>query len=206
MWDKEVEVDKFWECAPLTNLLSQCKLSALDSLSPKPRDWIRTVKDAMTRGARGPEDGNAMKTELTSRSLRKRYGVKKLCRKWAAADAPALSVNANAILFNGSLEDITVARESSTAAAVALPLLNDGIVVPTILASDLILYLYQIYKLQLASADAANLLVGALKEKHLLYLTKIMSSLELRTITSCTSKAQIRKVTNLLKGSLVSLV
>ena len=83
---------------------------------------------------------------------------------------------------------------------------TDGVVVPPLLASDLILYPYQLYQLRLAGADAVNLMTGALARKDLLYLTKISSSLQLQTLATVTSETQINDVTDLSAGSISGLI
>jgi hypothetical protein len=105
------------------------------------------------------------------------------------------------------MEDITTAREASNAAAVAQSLdSGDGVVAPPILASDLLLYPYQLYKFRLAGADAVNLVVGALESKDLLYLTKIATTIQLQVLASVTSEVQIEMLTKLGPGSIHALV
>jgi indole-3-glycerol phosphate synthase len=147
--------------------------------------------------------------EPVSGSLRKRYDISKLVKQLTEAGAPAISVNSDGVLFGGSMDDITRAREASDAAAVAESLNStdgDGAVAPPVLASDLLLYPYQLYKLRLAGADAVTLLVGALEGKDLLYLTKIASTVQLQVVASVTSEHQISMVNKLGAGSVVALI
>lgn len=149
------------------------------------------------------------RTEPVSGSLRKRYDLSKLVRQLTAAGAPALSVNSDGVLFGGSMDDITRAREASDAAAVSESLNAgdcDGVVAPPVLASDLLLYPYQLYKLRLAGADAVTLLVGALEGKDLSYLTKIARTVQLQVVASVTSEVQISRLNELGAGSVVALV
>lgn len=144
--------------------------------------------------------------EPTTGSLRKRYDVSKLVKQLTKAGASSISVNSDGVLFGGSMEDITKAREASTAAAVTASLdSDDGVVAPPIMASDLLLYPYQLYKLWLAGADAVTLVVGALDSKDLLYLTKIASTLQMQVVASVTSETQINSITKLGAGSIVAL-
>jgi indole-3-glycerol phosphate synthase len=204
MWDKETEVDRFRERVPLANLLSQCRLSASDPNAPKPRDWVGAIKCEAA-------DGNFViipeckRSDPSSGSLWKRYDLSKLVREFTKAGAPAISVNCDSILFGGSLEQITEAREASSQAAVE-EMSEDGVIVPPILASDLILYPYQLYKLRLAGADAMNLIGGALANKDLLYLTKIASSLQLQSLVTVTTALQLQRLVDLpsLDGVIVS--
>lgn len=147
--------------------------------------------------------------EPVSGSLRKRYDLPKLVKQLTAAGAPAISVNSDGVLFGGSMEDITSAREASNAAAVAASLESadgDGVVAPPVLASDLLLYPYQLYKLRLAGADAVTLVVGALESKDLLYLTKIASTIQLQVVASVTSEVQINMLSKLGAGSIAAII
>ncbi|KAL9187355.1 hypothetical protein ACHAXT_001458 [Thalassiosira profunda] len=207
MWEKETEVDRQRERISLALLLSQTKMAMADPKKPKPRDWIGQVKRA---GA----DGNFViipeckRMEPVSGSLRKRYDLDKLVKQLTTAGAPAISVNADGVLFGGSMDDITKAREASTAAAVSASLDSgdEGAVAPPVLASDLLLYPYQLYKLRLAGADAVSLVVGALESKDLLYLTKIAATTQLQVVASVTSEVQIEMLSKLGAGSIVALI
>eukprot|EP00980_Cylindrotheca_fusiformis_P012196 scaffold2962_cov126-Cylindrotheca_fusiformis.AAC.12 len=204
MWDKETEVDRFRERVPLANLVSQCRLSAVDPSMPKPRDWIGPVKEAAAGGnfVIIPE---CKRSEPITGSLRKRYDIEKLVTEFTQAGVPAISVNCDNVLFGGSLEDLTKAREASSKAALELGS-EDGVVVPPILASDLVLYPYQLYKMRLAGADAVNLIVASLASKDLLYLTKIASTLQMQTVAMVTSIAQVKALEILPVGSLSGLI
>ena len=200
MWDKETEVDRFRERVPLANLVSQCRLSVADPTSPKPRDWAGRVRQAARdKGfAIVPE---CKRSDPASGSLRQRYDLSKLVRDFTEARAPAMSVNCDAILYGGAISHITEARQASSQAAVQdMVSDHDGVVVPPILASDLLLYPYQLYKLRLAGADAVNLVGGALASKDLLYMTKIAAGLQLQTLVTVTSDVQLVQVTTALSA------
>jgi indole-3-glycerol phosphate synthase len=204
MWDKETEVDRFRERVPLSNLVSQCRLSAVDLSMPKPRDWIGPV----VRKAK--EDGfviipECKRFEPSTGTLRKRYDVAKLVRQFVKFGAPAMAVNCDSVIFGGNLEDLTTAREASAKAALELAT-EDGMEVPPILASDLILYPYQLYKMRLAGTDAVNLVGGALASKDMLYLTKIASSLQIQVLVTVTSEVQIESLLQLSKGGINGLI
>ena len=204
MWEKETEVDRFRERVPLANLVSQCRLSAEDPTIPKPRDWVGPFQRAAAEGfVIVPE---CKRLEPTTGSLRGRYDVSKLVREFTLAGVPVLSVNCDNVLFGGSLDDITEARQAATSASMEDTRSDDGVVVPAILASDLLLYPYQLYKLRLAGADAVNLVAGALASKDLKYLTKIASSLQLQTLITVTSEVQLQGLLNLPDGSFDGLI
>ena len=203
MWDKETEVDRFRERIPLVNLVSQCRLGASDPSQPKPRDWVGAVKQASQESlVVVPE---CKRIEPVLGSLWKRYDVDKLAEKFTLAGAPALSVNCDAVLFGGSQEDVTKVRKAAGAAALRSKG-NDDLAAPPVLASDLILYPYQLYQLRLAGADAVNLVGGALASKDLFYLTKIASSLELQTLITVTSEVQLRALASMSPGSIAGVI
>jgi hypothetical protein len=62
---------------------------------------------------------------------------------------------------------------------------------PPFLASNLLLYLYQLYQLHLASTGAVTLIVVVLEGTDLLYLTKIASTIQLQVVVSITLEVQI---------------
>jgi indole-3-glycerol phosphate synthase len=207
LWDKETEVDRFRERVPLANLVSQCRLSLSDPNQPKPRDWVGPIL------RRRNEDSNLVLIPECKRqepwlgSLHKRYDVSKLTTQFVKAGAVALSINADAILFGGSLDDITTARAAASKAAVDIVTTDlDGMEVPPILASDLIIYPYQLYKLRLAGADAVTLMAGALSDKDMLYLTKIAASLQLQCLVLCTSEVQLESLLKLSPGSIQGII
>lgn len=198
MWEKETEVDRFRERVPLSNLVSQYRLAVLDPSKYKPRDWIGAVKAAADQGfVIIPE---VKRTEPISGSLRKRYDVNKVTKQFVEGGAVALSVNCDKVLFGGVLEDITESREAASQAVLGASNGEEGTVAPPIMASDLLLYPYQLYKLYLAGADAVNIVVGALAGKDLLYISKIASSMKLSVVASVTSEVQIRALSKLSGG------
>jgi indole-3-glycerol phosphate synthase len=145
--------------------------------------------------------------EPVSGSLRKRYDVVNLVKQLTLAGAPALSVNSDGVLFGGSMDDIRSAREASSSAAADFDSsFSDGVVAPPVLASDLLLYPYQLYKQLLAGADAVTLVVAALERKDLLYLTKIAKTIQLQVVASVTSEVQISMLSELESGSISALV
>lgn len=199
MWDKETEVDRFRERVPLSNLVSQCRLSSVDPSKPKPRDWVGPVRNAAKNGfVIIPE---CKRMEPGTGSLRKRYDVAKLTKEFTASGVPAISVNCDGILFGGSLEDISTAK-----AAIDYSGSEENAAVPPILASDLLLYPYQLYQLRLAGADAVNLLGVVLQSKDLVYLTKIARSLLMQCLVTVTSSKQIEDLSVLPAGSLDGLI
>lgn len=204
MWEKETEVDRLRERVPLTNLISQCKLSDIDPSKPKPRDWIGAFKNAAkeTDFVVIPE---LKRLEPKSGSLRKRYDLSKLTKQLVAAKSAMISINCDGVLFGGSMEEVTTVREKISSFMLESANAEEGVLPVPILSSDLILYPYQLYKLRLAGTDAVQIIVGALASKDLLYLTKIASTLKIQVVASVTSEAQIRLL-NKLSGDIHALV
>lgn len=143
--------------------------------------------------------------EPTQGSLRKRYDISKLTKEYINGGAMALGVNCDPVLFGGSLDDINVIQDATSNAilesASTSSSSSSSLSSPPILASDLILYPYQLYKLRLAGADAVTLIVGAFTSKDLLYLSKIAKSLNMDVIASVTSEVQMDALTNLGSGN-----
>lgn len=177
----------------MSNLVSQCKLFELDPSKPKPRGWAGSIRAAVAseQFVIIPE---LKRLEPSQGSLRKRYDIAKLSNQYIKGGAVALSINCDPVLFGGSLADIMVIRDTTSNAA------DEQVATHPILASDLILYPYQLYKLRLAGADAVNLVVGALSSKDVLYLTKIAASLKMDVVASVTSEVQINSLTKLQGG------
>ncbi|KAL3939702.1 MAG: hypothetical protein SGBAC_005623 [Bacillariaceae sp.] len=205
MWDKETEVDRFRERVPLANLVSQCKLANLDPSKPKPRDWIGPIMEA-AKGGKFVLIPECKRLEPISGSLRKRYDIAKIVTEFTNAGAPAISVNCDPVLFGGSLDDVTAAREAASKAALDGASTDDGVVVPPIMASDLLLYPYQLYKMRLAGADAIMMVAAALAAKDLMYLTKIAQALNMQALLSVTSTTQIKALGIIAEGGIAGLV
>lgn len=202
MWEKETEVDRFRERVPLANLVSQCRLSTVDPTSPKPRDWIGSLKQSGHEFVIVPE---CKRSDPATGTEWERYNVEELARAFTIAKAPALCIYSDPVLFGGLMEHVTSAREASSEAAVA-DMTEDGTIVPPILASDLILYPYQLYRMRLAGADAVNLMVGALDERDLSYLVKIAASLQLQSLATVTSEVQLQRLEVVPKGNLHGVI
>lgn len=204
MWEKETEVDRFRERVPLANLVSQCRLQSSDPTAPKPRDFMGPIKQVISDSGFVviPE---CKRMEPSMGSLRRRYDVAKLVKSLTLSGVAAISVNCDGVLFGGSLEDVTTAREAASAASIEI-MSEDGVVVPPILASDLILYPYQLYKMRLAGADAVTLVAGALPKKDFTYLIKIASSLQLQTLASVNSEVQLNLLADLPAGTIGGVI
>ena len=188
MWDKETEVDRLRERVPLANLLSQVKLATATPDAFSPRDWMSSIKVSETFTI----IGEVKRSEPTTGSLRQRYSASTISDSFVKGGATALSINCDKCFYGGSIEDITQVRSACPD-------------VP-ILASDLILYPYQLYKLYLAGADAVTIVAAALEDKDLIYLAKIAKTLKMQTVLTVTSEVQLKSVTKLPSGSVDCVV
>ena len=212
MWDKETEVDRFRERVPLANLLSQVKLAMSNPSTTSPRGWTSHIKKAVKEnGFVIVGEGRNLficnlsilmrlvshefgcghvylvkRSEPNTGSIWKRYNAPAISSAYVRGGSPVVSVNCDKCFFGGTIEDVSQVR-------MACP-------ETPILASDLILYPYQVYKLYLAGCDAVTLTAAALEEKDLLYLVKIVKTLKMETILSVTSEVQLRSAMSLSEG------
>ncbi|GMH50925.1 hypothetical protein TL16_g00904 [Triparma laevis f. inornata] len=178
LWEKETEVDRLRERNPLANILSNCKAFMMNPDNAKCLDWVGGIRRGRGGGlATVPE---FKKADPNIGSLRKRYLISQLADEFKEGGACAVSVNCDGVMFGGSLEDLESVRE----ACPDLPLL----------ASDLILYPYQIYRLRMSGADAINLIAAASTTKDILYSAKIAKSLGLQVCVCVNSVAQFKKL------------
>ena len=113
-------------------------------------------------------------------------------------------MSCDAVLFGGSIDELLQAREAASKAILEFTGADEGVIAPPLLASDLLLYPYQLYKLRLAGADDVNLttIVGALPVVRMIsslvvYLTKIAATAKMQIIVSVTSEVQIESISNL---------
>lgn len=113
--------------------------------------------------------------------------MQNLVEQYISSNAKSISINVDQTLFGGNIDDMKLAKSVSN----TIP----------ILASDLVLYPYQLYRLRLAGADAIYFLVGALMKDHkdLFYLFRITKALKMQTVLSVATKAQIQILTDNVK-------
>lgn len=176
----------------------------MDPKAPKPRGFVNAMRQVVSSGQfiLIPE---CKRLDPATGSLRRRYDVDKLAHEFTLAGAPALSVNCDPILFGGSLEDVKSVR-SAVGKAILENAAHDGMAVPPILASDLVLYPYQLYKLRMAGADAVNIFTSVLTEKDSLYLVKIAASLQLQILVTVTSVKQLDAAISLPEGNVHGVI
>lgn len=181
VWAKEAEVDRLRDRYPLPMLLMQVKGAAADP-QKKPRGFLEALRSA---------DGVPIVAELKKAGpfkgvLRPDYDVGALAERFEASGAAALSVCTDGRFFGGKPEDVTAAREAS-----ALPSL----------ASDFVLYPYQIYQARIAGADALRLTAAALPTADLVYFHKIIKSQGMDPVVVAASLAEAEGVREALAAS-----
>jgi indole-3-glycerol phosphate synthase len=186
-------VDNFRERVPLANLLSQVKLASMDPETPGPIDWVSALMGGATDDDTFLIVPELKKTDPIDGSVRSKYLPDQLAAQWVenAGVASALVVNGDAVLFGGSLDDVTLVKSK----------------VPTapVLVSNLVLYPYQLYQLRLARADAMTFVAAALSYKDLSYLIKIATSMGFQAVVVVSSEVQLdRVVASDMKTSLIS--
>jgi indole-3-glycerol phosphate synthase len=110
-------------------------------------------------------------------TLRENADLAEIARSYERGGAAALSVLTEGPHFNGSLEDLRIAR-----AACALPLLR----------KDFIVDPYQLYEALLAGADAVLLIVAALAPAELQALRELADELGLQTLVEAHDATELR--------------
>jgi len=118
---------------------------------PPPRDFLGALK----RAQRPALIAECKKASPSRGLLRPEYDPAQLARTYAENGAAALSALTDEKFFQGSLSDLTIAREVS-----GLPVLR----------KDFIVDCYQVYEARTVGADAVLLIVAALRPDQLLEL------------------------------------
>lgn len=154
VWQKEKEVDREREKLPFLELGKQVRENA-----PPVRDFLT----ALHQGKCNPALIAEVKKASPSKGLiREDFDPVALAKTYQEAGASCLSVLTDPTFFEGSFENLGLARE-----AVDLP----------VLCKEFIIYPYQIYQARLVGADAVLLIVAILNDQDLTYFVKIINSL-----------------------------
>ncbi len=136
----------------------------------------RSLRDALSR------PGIGVIAEFKRRSpsagaLREDSDLAEIARAYERGGADALSVLTEGPNFDGSLEDLRIAR-----AACELPLLR----------KDFIVDPYQLYEARVAGADAVLLIVAALSPSELRALRELARELQLDVLVEAHDAAELR--------------
>ena len=108
--------------------------------------------------------------------LRPEYDPAQLARTYAENGAAALSVLTDEKFFQGSLNDLSVAREAAGLPALRKDFIVDG---------------YQVYEARAAGADAVLLIVAALRLEQLQELHQLINELGMTALVEVHDEAEV---------------
>jgi indole-3-glycerol phosphate synthase len=137
-----------------------------------PRDFLGALQQA----GRPALIAECKKASPSKGLLRPEYDPASLARTYAENGAAALSVLTDEKFFQGSLNDLSVARE-----AVGLPALR----------KDFIVDGYQVYEARAAGADAVLLIVAALRLDQMQELHELIHSLGMTALVEVHDEAEV---------------
>ena len=137
-----------------------------------PRDFLGAVK----RAGRPALIAECKKASPSKGLLRPDYDPAQLARTYAANGAAALSVLTDEKFFQGSLNDLSTAREEA-----GLPALR----------KDFIVDCYQVYEARAAGADAVLLIVAALRLDQLRELHQLVNELSMSALVEVHDEAEV---------------
>ncbi len=153
VWQKEKEVNRSREKIPFLELRKQVQ----DNAPP-----IRNFLKALQEGKRKPALIAEVKKASPSKGvIREDFDPVALAKTYEEAGASCLSVLTDVNFFQGSFENLGLAREATN-----LP----------VLCKEFIIYAYQIYQARLVGADAILLIAAILNDRDLNYFVKIVNS------------------------------
>ncbi len=174
VWQKEKEVDRQREKLPFLQLGKQVKENA-----PPVRDFLW----ALQHGNRNPALIAEVKKASPSKGvIRDNFDPVALAKIYEDAGASCLSVLTDVEFFQGSFENLGLARE-----AVNLP----------VLCKEFIIYPYQIYQARLVGADAILLIVAILNDQDLNYFVKIINSLGMTPLVEVHTLEELDRALNI---------
>jgi indole-3-glycerol phosphate synthase len=139
---------------------------------PPPRDFIGALK----RAGRPALIAECKKASPSKGLLQPEYDPAQLARTYAENGAAALSVLTDEQFFQGTLSDLTSARE-----AAGLPALR----------KDFIVDCYQVYEARAAEADAVLLIVAALRFEQLQELQQQIDELGMTPLVEVHDEAEV---------------
>lgn len=182
VWQKEKEVDREREKVPFLELGKQVKESA-----PPVRDFLGALKE----GKRNPALIAEVKKASPSKGvIREDFDPVALAKAYAEAGASCLSVLTDVTFFQGSFENLGLARNT-----VNLP----------VLCKEFIIYAYQIYQARLVGADAILLIVAILNDQDLNYFVKIVNTLGMTPLVEVHTLEELDRALNVEGVTLIGI-
>jgi len=182
VWQKEKEVDRQREKLPFLQLGKQVKENA-----PPVRDFLGALQNGKLNPALIAE---VKKASPSKGVIREEFDPVALAKTYEEAGASCLSVLTDVEFFQGSFENLGLARE-----AVNLP----------ILCKEFIIYPYQIYQARLVGADAILLIVAILNDQDLNYFVKIIKSLGMTPLVEVHTLEELDRALNIDGISLIGI-
>lgn len=190
VWDKEGEVEKMREYLPLKDLMLQVKLYANNPIK-QPQDFAETLRAAAATDAPLPVVAECKKSSPNAGTLRYEYSAEAVARSYEAGGAAAVAVHTDLKYFGGTLNDLRAVAEAVDRVPV--------------LASEFILFPYQIYKIKVSGADAIQLISSILPESDLPYFHKIAQAIGMQVVVCVSSPEQMERALKIDNLQMVSI-
>jgi indole-3-glycerol phosphate synthase len=181
VWQKELEVEKRRESTSLLDLQKAVKDSQ------PPRDFLGALKNSVRQPALIAE---VKKASPSKGVICENFNPSKIAQAYAKGGASCLSVLTDEKFFQGSFENLAIARRS-----VDLPLL----------CKEFIIYPYQIYLARSLGADAVLLIAAILEDKDLQYFLKIINLLGMTALIEVHTLAELDRVLSLKGVTLIGI-
>ena len=181
VWQKELEVEKRRELTPLLELQKAVKDSQ------PPRDFLGALKNSVRQPALIAE---VKKASPSKGVICENFNPAKIAQAYEKGGASCLSVLTDEKFFQGSFENLAIARHS-----VDLPLL----------CKEFIIYPYQIYLARSMGADAVLLIAAILEDKDLQYFLKIINLLGMTALIEVHTLAELDRVLALKGVTLIGI-
>ncbi|MBE9067740.1 indole-3-glycerol phosphate synthase TrpC [Leptolyngbya cf. ectocarpi LEGE 11479] len=173
VWQKETEVARLREKAPLAELQRQVLAAA------PPLDFAAALRQGKTTPAVIAE---VKKASPSKGVIREDFDPVAIATAYKHGGATCLSVLTDRKFFQGSFEYLAQVRQ-----AVDLPLL----------CKEFIIYPYQIYQARIHGADAILLIAAILSDKDLGYFTRIAKALGMTALVEVHTAEELDRVLNI---------
>lgn len=170
VWQKETEVARLREKAPLAELQRQVLTTA------PPLNFAEALRNGKTSPAVIAE---VKKASPSKGVIREDFNPVAIATSYEKGNATCLSVLTDEKFFQGSFDSLSQVRQ-----AVGLPLL----------CKEFIIYPYQIYRARIHSADAVLLIAAILSDKDLGYFARIAKALGMTALVEVHTAEELNRV------------